>query len=169
MIHKLSKTVPVGIKPQPVWILSIAGILLCVFHAVTSFCSGLYRYLNKISTYYPETGERVFYDYGKMEKYSLCLGDGFFLFRPYFLCLLMFAVFCIVYHYIGAKSVYTMKRLKNPLELYVRCYFVPLVFIAAGVISVYAMNYIFIEIYLSFIPEENLLSLWAEDAWRVWK
>ena len=69
----------------------------------------------------------------------------------------------------GSKSVYTMKRLKNPLELYVRCYFVPLVFIAAGVISVYAMNYIFIEIYLSFIPEENLFSLWAENAWRVWK
>ena len=81
MMHKLYKTVPVGIKPLPVWILSVIGFIICVFHAVTSFCSGLYRNLNKISAYYPETGVREFYDYGKMEKYSLCLGNGFFLFK----------------------------------------------------------------------------------------
>lgn len=169
MMYKLRKTVPVGIKPLPVWLMSLSGLVISILISAGGFISGFLRQLNRVSQYYPETGERIFLEDEKMEAFSRCLYLDYEAFKLYFLLLAIFAVYCVVYHFMGAKSVYTMRRLKNPFELYIRCFSVTVLSVITGIAAVYIMNYIFIEIYLSVIPKENLFSLWDANAWRCWK
>lgn len=167
MMHKFRKTVPVGINPVPVWLLSLAGFVSCVLTAAGSFHSDLLRALNRISDYYHEAGVRIFRQNAEMDPFK-SIGSGFDIFKVYFLILIIFSVFCIAYHFMGSKSIYTMRRLKKPLELYVRCFTVPVLFIAVSIAAVYILNYSFIKSYLSVVPEENLSYLWDKNVWRVW-
>ena len=166
-MHKLRKTVPVGINPVPVWLSSLAGLMLSILICVWTFRDSFAMELNAISRYNYETGERTFRSGLLMAPYKI-LDAGFDVFKLYFLFALIFCVFFIAYHYMGSKSMFTMRRLKNPCELYVRCFTVTAVSIAVGIITVYILNYFYIKYYLSVIPGEHLSSLWDENAWRVW-
>ncbi len=164
MTHKLSKLVPVGINAKPVLMLSIAGIVLCSLISFSQFYTKLMNSLNEISRF-DDSGNRVFSQYAKMDTFA-SINSNFYVFRIFFLCFVLFAVYCFLYHFIGSKSLYTMRRLKNPLELYLRCLAVSVIFILLGVALIYLLNFICIKIYLSAVPEESLHPLWDKDIWR---
>lgn len=164
MMHKLSKLVPVGVKITPVLLASGIGLALCIISSVISFHWEFIGDLNRISKI-DMYGNRIFLEGEKMEAYKGA--ESFFAFELFFLCLAAFALYCFIYHYIGAKSIYTMRRLKNPLELSVRCLSIPVIFILTGIALIYLMNYSFIKFYLYYVPEENLWSMWDKNLWEV--
>ncbi len=63
-----------------------------------------------------------------------------------FLLLIIFSISMIYahykYHYRGSKSIYTMKRINDPMELHIRCLSVPLMVIIVSIL----LNYNFIKI-----------------------
>ena len=164
MTYRFSKTVPVGIKAKPVWLLSFAGLSACVLFSVFVFCDDFFYELGRISTV-NKSGIRVFSEYYKMEPFK-DVSTGFEIFKPYFVLLCLAAIFFYMQHYMGAKSVYTMRRLKNPCELYIRCLFVPCVFIISGIALIYLLNFLYIKTYIRVIPEESFFPWWNEGMWR---
>ena len=164
MMLKLRKTVPLGINPAPVWLVSLSGLMGCVLMSVNTYLDDLNRHLLDIS-FVNEAGERIFYESGRMIPFEY-ISTGFSVFKPYLVLLALLAAFFIMYHYTGSKSIYTMRRLKNPLELYVRCLGVPCVFIFCGIGLVYLLNFLYIKNYTSVVPENHLYSWWNEGIWR---
>lgn len=164
MMGKISKILPVGVKPKPVISLSVIGIICCVLFSGWEFLMKFFNFYGKI-TFYDESGNKGFYDYPKMEPLT-SFNATFDVFKIFFVCMALMAVYFYMHHHIGAKSIYTMRRLKNPLELYVRCLTVPVIFILLGFALIYFMNFIYIEFYLALVPEKNLQPWWDADIWR---
>lgn len=164
MTHKLSKLLPVGINPTAVLLLSVAGLLISSIYSVMHFNSAFLRELNSIS-HITSSGIRIFSDNKMMEPYGGA--ESFDIFKVFFICLALFSFYCFIYHFIGSKSIYTMRRLKNPTELYVRCLSVPLIFILLSIVLICLLNCIFIDIYLDLVPEENLIPGWDINLWEV--
>ncbi len=164
MRRKLNKLVPVGVKVNPVLVLSAVGFVLCAFSALSDFYRKLFSSLNEISRI-DDSGVRVFLKYARMDPFE-AINSNFYYFRIFFVCLILFAAYCFLHHFMGSKSIYTMKRLKSPSELYVRCLSVPVIFIALSFAAIYLMNYIFVNIYLDVVPEECLLPWWDKNIWR---
>ena len=164
MMLKLRKTVPLGINPAPVWLVSLVGLMGCVLMSVNIYLDDLNHHLLDIS-FINEAGERVFYEYGYMVPFEY-ISTGFSIFKPYFVLLAILAAFFIMYHFMGSKSIYTMRRLKNPLELYVRCFMIPCVFILSGIVIIYLLNFLYIKNYTSVVSEKYLYPWWNEGIWR---
>ena len=164
MMHKLSKLVPVGVRIKPVMLTAAAGFVLCIISSAVSFLTEFIFDLNRISEL-DEYGNRIFLSGEKMDAYAGT--ESFFSFKIFFLCLGCFVLYCFIYHFSGSKSIYTMRRLKNPLELYVRILGIPVIFILLSLILMYIMNFLFIKIYLYYVPEENLWSMWDKNLWEV--
>ena len=164
MTRKLSKLVPMGVSAKPVFVLSVIGLVACVITSFFSFWTKFINYYSKIC-YYDDSGVRHFNDHPKMEPFS-SFNANFDAFEIYFACLAFLAVYFFVHHFVGSKSIYTMRRLKNPLELYVRCLAVPVVFIVLGIALIYLLNFIYIKIYLFLVPEDSLFPWWNKDIWR---
>lgn len=163
-MHKLSKLLPVGIKAPPVILIASMGLLMCTMCSIIIFHTSLLGNINDIS-YITATGSRIFSDTKKMPPYN---GSASFdIFKIFFVCLVLFSFYCFIYHFIGAKSFYTMRRLNNPLELYIRCLCIPFIFIIIGIMIICLLNYMFIDIYLKLVPEENLLPWWDRHLWEV--
>ncbi len=57
------------------------------------------------------------------------------------------------YHYKGTKSIYTMKRLKNPKELHYRCLVVPVLSILGSLVAIYGMLFLNFALYLYIVPD----------------
>ena len=164
MTRKLSNSVPVGVSAKPVFIISVVGLVFCLITSVVSFWMKFMNYYNDIC-YYDDAGVRHFNDHPKMAPFS-SFNANFDAFEIYFVCMALLAAYFFVHHFVGSKSIYTMRRLKNPLELYVRCLAVPVVFIILGIALIYLLNFIYIEIYLFLVPEDSLFPWWNKDIWR---
>ncbi|MBQ6798366.1 MAG: hypothetical protein IJP11_03930 [Oscillospiraceae bacterium] len=66
------------------------------------------------------------------------------------------------YHHRVSKSIYTMKRLPNRLELHLRCWTLPLSCFAAILLAGFLLLLIYYAVYLLVTPAENL----APDQWK---
>ncbi len=165
MTRKFSKLVPVGIKPVPVMLASVMGLFASAISSGMSFLSEFSFALGEISTINSE-GNRIYWECKKMEPFAHVNGT-FRFFEIFFLCLALWAAYCFLLHFVGSKSIYTMRRLKNPLELYVRCLIIPVTFIILGIALIYLMNFMFIKIYLYYVPEDYLFPWWDENLWEV--
>lgn len=164
MTRKSSRLVPPGIKIKPVVLLSLSGLVLCGFTAFGVFWERFTYFYSKI-TYYDDAGNRGFFDYPKMEPLTN-FNANFDVFKIFFSCMALLGVYFFLHHFIGSKSIYTMRRLKNPLELYVRCLAVPVIFIILGIALIYILNFIYIEIYLALVPEDSMNPWWNANIWR---
>ncbi len=164
MTRKLSKLVPVGVKVPPVMLISGIGLLMCAMSSIIIFISEFNHDINRISRL-DMAGNRIFLENEKMEAYNGSASFEFF--KIYFVCLVLFALYCFLSHFMGSKSIYTMRRLKNPIELYLRCLSVPVMFIIISIGLIYLMNFLFIKFYLYYVPEENLFSMWDRNLWEV--
>ncbi len=164
MMRKLRKILPVGVKPKPVISLSVIGIISCVLYSGWDFLMRFFNFYGKI-TFYDDAGNKGFYDYPKMEPLTN-FNATFDVFKIFFVCMALMAVYFYLHHLMGSKSIYTMRRLKNPLELYVRCLAVPVIFIIFSIALIYLMNFIYIEFYLALVPEKSLHPGWNANIWR---
>lgn len=74
-----------------------------------------------------------------------------------FILLIIYSVSMIYahyrYHYKGSKSIYTMKRINDPMELHIRCLIVPLIVIISSILLAGLMIYINYEIYHMLVPK----------------
>lgn len=164
MTRNLRKTVPVGISPYPATLLSFAGLLLSVIISFGNFWTKFSYNLNKLY-YFDSTGNRQFTGNTKMPAFE-DLSKDFEPFRFFFVLMLFMAIYFFLYHFIGAKSIYTMRRLRQPAQLYVRCLTIPVISIVCGIALIYLLNFIFMKIYISLVPEECLLPRWNANIWR---
>lgn len=164
MTRKLSRLVPTGIGAAPVILIFLAGLVLSGFTAFSSFLAAFLHYYGQI-TYYDEAGSKGFRSDAVMQPLT-SFNSEFDIFKLYFVCMALAGVYFFIYHFAGSKSIYTMRRLKNPLELYVRCFAVPVIFILLGIALVYLLNLIYISIYASLVPEECMHPGWNADIWR---
>ncbi len=164
MTRKLSKLAPPGINPVTVLLLSGAGLILCGFTAFGIFWDRFIYFADKIS-YYDDAGNRKFYESAKMEPLTN-FNSEFEVFEIFFACMAVLVVYFWLSHFIGSKSIYTMRRLRNPFELYLRCLAVPVTSVILGIALIYLLNYIYIKIYLATIPEHCLYPWWNANIWR---
>lgn len=164
MTRKSSILLPAGINPVPVLCLSLSGLVLCFFISFGGFYSNFSYHFNKI-TYYDEAGNRYFYESARMTPLNE-FHQTFDVFRIFFICMALLTLYFFIHHFMGAKSIYLMRRLKNPLELYIRCLVIPVASVLLGIALVYLLNFIFIEIYTSAVPEEYMYPWWNENIWR---
>lgn len=164
MTRKSCVLLPAGIRAVPVMLASLMGLSTCAISAIIFFISDFNRELNRISVF-DNAGNRVFLENEKMEAYNGSASFEFF--KIYFVCLVLLALYFFVYHFLGSKSIYTMKRLRNPVELYIRCLSIPVIFILVSIALIYLMNFAFIKYYLYYVPEENLFSMWDKYLWEV--
>ncbi len=164
MMCKLRKIVPPGINAKPVVLLSLSGLIVSILISYWWFFVEFFNFYGKIS-YFDDAGNRCFYDHPKMQPLT-DFNANFDVFEIYFVFMALISVYFFLYHFIGSKSVYTMKRLKNPLEFYVRCLAVPVTFIILGVALIYLLNFSYIKIYLYLVPEKSLYPWWDANIWR---
>ena len=164
MTRKSSILLPAGIRTAPVVLSSLIGLSMCAISAIIIFITDFNSAINRISVF-DDAGKRIFLENEKMEAYNGSASFEFF--RIYFVCLAFLALYFFVYHFLGSKSIYTMRRLRNPLELYVRCLSIPVIFTLVSIALIYLMNFAFIKFYLYYVPEENLFSMWDEYLWEV--
>lgn len=164
MTRKSSRLVPAGIGIKPVVLVSLSGLVLCGFTAFMAFLERFMYFYGKITSY-DDAGNRVFSGDEKMQP-LISFNANFDIFKIFFLCMALLGVYFFLHHFIGSKSIYTMRRLKNPLEFYIRCLAVPVIFIILGIALIYILNFIYIEIYLALVPEEYLYPWWNANIWR---
>lgn len=81
-------------------------------------------------------------------------------------CMGALAAYHYYYHYNGSKSIYLMRRLKNPLELHKRCLTLPV--LAAGITFAIAFLLLcaYYGCYMSAVPAEYLTPGQWEKIWR---
>lgn len=164
MTHKSSRIVPVGINAKPVVLLSVAGLVMCGFNAFGIFWDRFINFYDNVA-FYDEAGRKGFYEDVKMEPLT-SFNANFGIFKIYFAALALLGVYLFLHHFIGSKSIYTMRRLRNPLELYARCLSVPVIFIILGIVLIYTLNFIYIEIYQALVPESCMYPWWDANIWR---
>lgn len=164
MIRKLNRLVPPGINAVPVILLSVAGLILSGFTAFGGFLSEFIHFYGQI-TELDADGKRVFIADSRMQPLTN-FNSEFDVFKIYFVCMALVGVYFFFYHFIGARSIYTMRRLRNPLEFYARCLILPVSFTVFGIALVYVLNLIYIEIYLALVPEECMYPWWDANIWR---
>ena len=66
-----------------------------------------------------------------------------------------------------SRSIYVMKRLKDPLELHRRCWALPLLAIAFGVVLMLVLTGIYKAVYLAKVPAVCLPASDEFDFWRL--
>ena len=164
MTDKFRKFIPVGFSPAPAVCLYLIGYLVSICYSVMIYIDSVYNALNNISDY--EGGQYIFLEGHYMRFFSQVRGSCFSIFILYFVILLAFSIYCFISHFIGSKSIYTMRRLKNRHELFIRCALISLIMILISLITIAILNAMFIEIYLDIVPEDNLWPWWNTDNWR---
>ena len=165
MKYKLSDVLPAGSNALLVKKLISAGYILSAVVSIASFIISLFNSLREIYSY-SESGEK--YLNGTYMKYFAHVRENSFdIFRLLIILMLLFAVYNFISHYMGSKSIYTMRRLRNPAELMTRCLFVPVIMIIASIVTVLILNLVFIGAYVLAVPGETFLPYWKRDMWRV--
>lgn len=75
--------------------------------------------------------------------------------KGFYVCAAAMGAFVVdnyLYFYSGSKSIYTMKRLKSPAEMHLRCWTVPLFWAAALLLLSVILTGIYFLIYWMMVP-----------------
>lgn len=154
---------PVGMKESAIKLMCFGSILLSAIISTVMFFSSYYH--SYLSLFLALENGKVLKENAVMPEYGVLREDIFFAFHIFVVCLAGFAIYNFAYHYIGSKSIYTMRRLKNPVELAVRCLAIPVIFAFISFISVMILNFLYFTVYIKFTPSECLLPS-AQMMWR---
>ena len=164
MKYKINELVPVGTdgsKTKKTFLLlySAAVVFSAVIYCINLFDSLALLYYNDVN------GQRQLYENVYMEEFSVLRSGVFYV----FLILLALLIACIIYnfllHYQGSKSIFTMRRVPDKLELYRRCISLPLIFIVLILVSIAVLNFVYYFFYILVTPEKCLLPDW-KTMWR---
>ena len=83
-------------------------------------------------------------------------------FAAYGLCMGALAGFHYLYHRLGSRSDYLMRRLPNPRERHLRCLALPALGLLAGLVTLGLLSLLYYGVYLTRTPPGCLpSSLWA--------
>ncbi len=148
----MKKFFPVGFNYKMEIQAIILLYILSVVYSLSFFLS-----LNQIRNEFLKTNkayllkELRFSDISYSNKYMMLF---------YLLIILAIALISAHYrhHYLGTKSIYTMKMLKNPRELHFRCLIVPVIIILVSVLTIFLLLYIYFQLYLIIIPEARAIT-----------
>ncbi len=110
--------------------------------------------------------ERVLDTSAVMPDFIIVLGSSLTGFLILGLCMAVVIIYHYVYHYLGSKSIYLMKRLPSRLELHKRCFILPLLAIAICFLSAMMLLFVYFAIYLAFTPKECLTPHQWQKLWN---
>lgn len=150
---KIQKYLPVGITAKTELTGIAAGIIAAVLRSLFFFDTyydcydGLYEYFGD---------KRILMTAKTMQDFYIVVEDCFDWFLIVIFMLVALAVFHYAYHYKDSKSIYTMKRLTQKTELYIRCFTVPLISIGICIITVGILFVIYYRFYMAYTPPECL-------------
>ncbi len=164
MTDKLRRLIPVGFSAKPAFCLYISGYIISVLISVGEFLRKFIVAYESITEY--ENGIQIYIDNSYIKEFVHVRGDSFYMFKLYVGLLLAFSLYCVVSHFIGSKSIYTMLRLKNPFELFIRCALMTTIMLMICIFTIIALNGLFLGIYIHYVPDEHLLPWWDEYIWR---
>lgn len=164
MKRELLKLLPVGYNVKKVKTALIWGYITTAAFSAIVYFSNLIENFNDLY-FYDEAGNRLLKTGVKMTSFELLRERAFDLFLIFIFMLLVFSIYNFIYHYIGSKSIYTMRRLPQKFEFIKRCVTIPVIFIILSIASVFVLNFIYFGIYMLVVPEECLLSS-AKMMWR---
>lgn len=125
------------------WSLTYFGRYFRAYHALF--------YLHQIS--YNKTERRLRPGAVMAPFQELMVGTPLTLFGIYFFALLILGGFHYLYHRKGSMSIYLMKRLPNRWELHRRCWGVPLLGAAAGLLLMTALMLLYYLFYCCVTPD----------------
>lgn len=163
--ERLERYVPLGVDAvrEAKW---LAGSL-CASVCFSFFVFIIRCVLARNELYYtPWNGTRVLHEGAIMKDYKDVLGISFAGLAVTAAAMLGFAAFHYAYHRIGSRSIYTMRRLPQPVELHRRCLALP----AAGIVLCALLSFlllcIYYLIYIAMTPEQCLAPGQWQLLWR---
>jgi hypothetical protein len=110
--------------------------------------------------------EKVLNTNAVMPDFIVVLGSSLTGFLILGLCMAVVIIYHYVYHYLGSKSIYLMKRLPSRLELHKRCFTLPLLAIAICFFTAMILLFIYYAIYIAFTPKACLTPHQWQKLWN---
>ena len=148
--YNYDRYVPLGINGT--FVFSRMGIGL---GAATAFSlSFLFKYANAWNELFRyRNGKRYLIEGAQIAPFSEICRGSFWAFGVMFFVLLFVVVWFYFYHSQGSCSIYTMKRLPNRWELWKRVVTIPLLGIAACIVTMPLLKGLYYLIYLFCTPK----------------
>lgn len=164
MKNKLIKNLPPGTDIKQIL---ATGILLLVQLLIFSI-KFLFNYSSAVKVLYVYNhGARVLDPERTIRDFSLLTGRCFVgIWILLAVCIVM-AVDNYLSFYKGSKSIYLMKRLPQPTELYRRCLAMPLLIFAAGLVLTGLLIGLYALIYIYATPPQCLPDTICFDFWHM--
>lgn len=139
------------------WALSFMYSLGCVIHMVQER-DELYRVAD---------GGRVLRSDAVMPDFAGLLGSHLHGFLLVAVCMLAVVAYHYLYHRQGSKSIYTMRRLPDGMELHRRCWTLPVLMALASLLAAFALLMIYYAIYMFVTPDACLTTGQWQKLWSV--
>ncbi len=111
-------------------------------------------------------GKRELLEGAVMQDFREVLGIAFAGFAALALAMLGLAAFHYIYHRIGSRSIYLMRRLPDRFELHRRCLALPAAGIVLCAIACFLLLCIYYWIYIAMTPEQCLAPGQWQALWR---
>lgn len=100
-----------------------------------------------------------------MEDFVIVLEKALVGFFIVALCMIALGVYHYMYHYMGSKSIYIMKRLPNRFDFFKRCFISPLIVIIISFTFAFIMLVLYYWIYMFVTPVQCLTPLQWQKIW----
>lgn len=126
------------------------------------------RLAQELSALYRVTGgKRVLRIDAVMPDFAGLLGSHLYGFLLVALCMLAIVAYHYLYHRQGSKSIYTMRRLPDGMELHRRCWTLPVLMALASLLAAFVLLMIYYAIYMFVTPESCLTPGQWQKLWSV--
>lgn|GEM_PF-950111 len=143
MDKKLRYYLPLGIEPASELRWLAGGLTGCFLSSLIFFV----RYFGHYNNLFETVGkDRVIIKGATMPHFAYIAPDCFSLFVSFSAAMVFLSIYHYYYHYMGSKSIYTMKRLPSAWDLWRRCLTFPFI---AGVVSL-IIAFILLMLYFAF-------------------
>lgn len=161
----LSRLVPLGIDHERGIRLYITWLIVAALYSLPV----LIRYRNCYSQIFWTTGtaQKVLREGAVIAPLNEVLGTHMLGFAAVALSMAGVAVYHYIYHRQGSKSIYLMKRLPDRMELHRRCLSLPLIGMAAAIVTGLLFFGIYAAIYFLVTPEEAIAAGQLSTLWRI--
>lgn len=161
----LKRLVPLGVNAQQELTWMLVG---WIFSAFYSLCF-VYMYQWNYRLLFDDTikGARVLDENAVMPDFVTLLDHYLIGFLLVALCMLAIVAYHYLYHRQGSKSIYTMRRLSDGMELHRRCWTLPVLMALASLLAAFVLLMIYYAIYMFVTPDACLTPGQWQKLWSV--
>lgn len=159
----LTKNAPPGFDTDKEVRMYITGLVLMLVFSLNFFWD-YYDAYDALFHWVKE--EKVLLTGVVMQNFSEILGDNL---RGFYLYCIVIAVMVLQhywYYYQGSKSIYVMKRLKNPMEIHRRAWVIPLLGIVVTLLIAFVVMMLYFEFYMIVTPKQCIAPGQWQNIWR---